>query len=218
MPRPGACRAPAGRTASQRGNARLMASLTEKLSQTAATWGRAVAPVAEWVAQALWSSAGKSTSKEPSLPTRLTQRHRSEGRGNAFKQRGDVTPRRPKICVVCGSEGVNGRYCRGCAVEAARKTMADAASLRHLKPKSKKEKECLSRVLSNHAVANTWWDPSSQPSWLNQECYVQKIQPLLRSRKVREIASAIQVSNLYAGFIRSGRRRPIRDIGRRWRN
>jgi CRISPR-associated endonuclease Cas1 len=190
------------------GNARLMASLTEKLSQTAATWGRAVAPVAEWVAQALWSAAGKSTSKEPSLPTRLTQRHRSEGRGNAFKQRGDVTPRRPKICVVCGSEGINGRYCRGCAVEAARKTMADAASLRHLKPKSKKEKARLSRVLSNHAVANTWWDPSSLPSWLTKECYVQKIQPLLKAKKVREIAAAIQVSELYAGFIRSGRRKP----------
>src|SRR5215469_8006001 len=31
------------------GNARLMASLTEKLSETAPMWARAVAPVAEWV-------------------------------------------------------------------------------------------------------------------------------------------------------------------------
>ncbi len=60
------------------GNARLMASLTEKLSETAPTWGRAVAPVAEWVAQALWSLAGKSTSKEPTLPTRLTQRQEAK--------------------------------------------------------------------------------------------------------------------------------------------
>jgi len=86
--------------------------------------------------------------------------------------------------------------------------MADAASLRHLKPKSKKEKARLSRVLSNHAVANTCWDPSSLPSWLTKECYVQKIQPRLRAKKVREIAAAIQVSELYAGLIRSGRRRP----------
>jgi hypothetical protein len=86
--------------------------------------------------------------------------------------------------------------------------MADIASLRHMKPKSKKEKARLSKVLSNHAVANTWWDPSSLPSWLTEECYVQRIQPLLRAKKIREIATAIQVSELYAGFIRSGRRRP----------
>ena len=71
-----------------------------------------------------------------------------------------------------------------------------------------KEKARLSKVLSNHAVANTWWDPSSQPSWLTEECYVQRIQPLLKAKKVREIAEAIQVSELYAGLIRSGRRRP----------
>lgn len=189
------------------GSARLMASLTKRLAETAPTWGRAVAPVAEWVAQALWSSTSKSASKEPNLPTRLTQRHRSEGRGNTFKQRRGIL-RQPKVCAACGAEGVNGRYCGACAVDAAKKTMADIASLRHMKPKSKKEKAYLSKVLSNHAVANTWWNPSSQPSWLTEECYVQRIQPLLRTKKNREIAEAIQVSELYAGFIRSGRRRP----------
>ena len=63
-------------------------------------------------------------------------------------------------------------------------------------------------MLSDHAVANTWWDPSSLPNWLTEECYVQKIQPLLKVKKVREIAAAVQVSELYAGFIGSGRRRP----------
>lgn len=66
------------------GNARLMTSLTEKLSETAPTWGRAVAPVAEWVAQALWNSAGKPASKAATMPTPLTQRHRTEGRGRTF--------------------------------------------------------------------------------------------------------------------------------------
>ena len=189
------------------GNARLMAFLTERLAQTSPIWGRAAAPVAEWVAQALWSSVDPAR-KEPTLPTRLTQRRRSEGRGNTFTQRGNVGPRHPKICAVCGVEGVRDRYCRACAVEAARRTMADVASLGHMKPKSKKEMGHLSRVLSNHAVANTWWDPSSLPSLLTEEFYIQRIQPLLRAKKVREIAAAIQVSELYAGFIRSGRRRP----------
>jgi len=93
--------------------------------------------------------------------------------------------------------------------------MADIASLSHMKPKSKKEKARVSRLLSNHAVANTWWDPSSLPSWLTEECYVQRIQPLLKGKKVREIARAIQISELYAGFIRSGRRRPH---PRHWEN
>jgi hypothetical protein len=65
------------------GNARLMASLTERLSETAPMWARAVAPVAEWVAQALWTSAKRPLHTEPSLPTRLTQRRRSEGRGGS---------------------------------------------------------------------------------------------------------------------------------------
>jgi hypothetical protein len=122
--------------------------------------------------------------------------------------RANIFPRHQKICADCGADVVNGCYCGACSAEAARRTMADIASFSHLKPKSKKEKTRISKVLSNHAVANTWWDPSSLPSWLTEECYVQRIQPLLKTKKVREIAAAIQVSELYAGFIRSGRRRP----------
>ena len=63
------------------GNCRLMTHLCAKLSETSPIWRRAVLPVAEWIAQVLWSSTGKSTSKEATLPTRLTQRRRTEGRG-----------------------------------------------------------------------------------------------------------------------------------------
>jgi len=48
--------------------------------------------------------------------------------------------------------------------------------------------------ISDHAVANMWWDPSSLPSWLTEECYRQRIQPLLRGKKLRELAEAMQVS------------------------
>jgi len=51
-------------------------------------------------------------------------------------------------------------------------------------------------------------DKSSLPRWLTEECYVQRIQPLLAGKKVREIAEAMQVSKPYAAFIRSGKRRP----------
>ena len=46
------------------------------------------------------------------------------------------------------------------------------------------------------------------PDWLTEQCYVERIQPLLRDKKVREIAAAMQVSQPYAAFVRSGRRRP----------
>jgi len=58
----------------------------------------------------------------------------------------------------------------------------------HMKAKSKKDKAHISRTLSDHAIANTWWDPSSLPDWLTEKCYVEKIQPRLRTIKVREIA------------------------------
>jgi CRISPR-associated endonuclease Cas1 len=189
------------------GNARLMNSLAARLSETAPMWGRAVAPVAEWVAQALWNSA-PSKYTDASVPTRLTQRRRIEGRGNEFAPRRSVVPKQIRVCEVCGTEGVQNRYCRSCAVEISRENMAQVALIGHAKPRTPREKARVSKVLSDHAVAISWWSPSSQPAWLNEECYVQKIQPKLRTIRVREIAKALKVSQPYAAFIRSGRRRP----------
>jgi hypothetical protein len=189
------------------GNCRLMGPFTMRLSETAATWGRAVAPVVEWVAQALWRSK-KPAHKNESIPTRLTQRRRSEGRGNTFTMKADPVPRRERICEVCGAEGVQKRYCRSCAVEVSRVNMAQTALIGDGKPKSIRLKARISRVLSDHAVANTWWSPSSLPSWLNEDCYLQNIQPRLKTLKVREISAAMKVSKPYAAHVRAGRRRP----------
>jgi hypothetical protein len=189
------------------GNARLMASLTEKLSETAPMWARAIAPVAEWVAQALWSSH-KRKGEDRLLPTPLTQRRRSEGRGNKFLRPAGPMPRQVKICEVCGAEGVKNRYCRSCAVEVAKETMAQVALIGHAKPRTPQERARISKALSDHAVAISWWSPSSLPEWLNEECYVQRIQPRLRTVKVQAIAQALQVSEAYARLIRAGRCRP----------
>ncbi len=190
------------------GNCRLMAPLAIRLSETGPTWGRAVAPIVEWVAQAFWSSPGKSTNTERFVPTRLTQRRRSEGRGRQVTAPTATAPPQARICEVCGAEGVKNRYCQTCAVEVSREIMAQVALIGHAKPKTQRTKARISRVLSNHAVANSWWSPSSLPAWLNEECYVQKIQPQLRAIKVREIAQALKVSKPYAALIRAGRRRP----------
>jgi hypothetical protein len=183
-----------------------MGSFTTQLSETAPIWARAVAPVAEWVAQALWSP--RAEDRKGFVPTRLTQRRRSEGRGNKFVVRASAMPRQPKICEVCGAEGVKNRYCRSCAVEVARENMANVALVAHSRPKTPQEKAHISKALSDHAIAISWWSASSLPDWLTEECYVQKIQPRLRAIRVRQIAQDLQVSEAYAGLIRSGRRRP----------
>jgi hypothetical protein len=190
------------------GNCRLMGPFAVRLSETATMWRRAVAPIAEWVAQALWNSHHGSSKTIQQLPTRLTHRRRSEGRGNDFEVQPSTVPRQAKICEICGAEGIKNRYCRSCAVEASREKMAQVALLGHKKARSKKTRAYISKVLSDHAVANTWWEQSSMPDWLTEQFYVQRIQPLFRGKKVREIAEAMQVSQPYAAFVRSGRRRP----------
>jgi len=190
------------------GNCRLMGPFVVSLSETAAMWRRAVAPIAEWVAEAFWNSHHGSSKAVKSLPTHLTHRRRSEGRGNDFKLQTGTAPRQAKICEVCGAEGVKNRYCRSCAVDVDRENMARAALIGHAKPKTSKAKALISKTLSDHAVANSWWDPSSLPNWLTEQFYVEQIQPLLRGKKVREIAEAMHVSEPYAAFVRSGRRRP----------
>ena len=156
------------------------------------------------MAQALWNSSRNLAKSEQVLPTRLTQRRKSEGRGNKFELKIKPLPRPTKICEVYGAEGVKSRYCKACAVEASRENMAQVALIGHLRPKSKRVKDRISKRISDQAVANTWWDPKSLPNWLTEECYVHRIRPLLRSKKVREIAEAMQVSQPYAAFIRSG--------------
>ena len=190
------------------GNCRLMSHLCAKLSQTSPIWRRAVSPIAEWIAQALWTSTGKSASTAPTLPTRLTQRRRSEGRGNKFAMRSDSMARWAKICEICGAERVKNRYCKSCAVEVARENMAQVALIGHSKPKTSRVRARISQKLSDHAVANSWWDPSGLPKWLTENCYREQIQPRLRDKKIREIAETMQVSEPYAAFVRSGRRRP----------
>jgi hypothetical protein len=156
------------------GNARLMASLTERLSETAPMWARAVAPIAEWVAQTLWSSR-KNANTERLLPTYLTHRRRSEGRGKEFTLDAAPIVRGTKLCELCGAEGITNRYCRSCGVEVSRENMTRAALIGRERPKTAQKRKQISRKLSDHAVANTWWSPSSLPEWLNEGFYVHKI-------------------------------------------
>ena len=82
------------------GNCRLIASLAAHLSETAPLWGRAVAPVAEWLAQTLWTSArGKSVGNQV-FPTRLTQSRKRLAQGGTAQS---VSTRLPHREIFVGN-------------------------------------------------------------------------------------------------------------------
>lgn len=62
------------------GNCRLMGSFADRLAETAPTWSRALAPLAEWIARVLWKSTSRP-SRRRAPATRLTQLSPSPSKG-----------------------------------------------------------------------------------------------------------------------------------------
>lgn len=83
------------------GNCRLVGSFAARLSETARTWGWAVAPVAENFCRKLWSKMRKPASWTGPA-TRLTQQHRSRT-GNDLSLRHVPAPRPPTLRRACGT-------------------------------------------------------------------------------------------------------------------
>ena len=59
-----------------------------------------------------------------------------------------------------------------------------------------------------HRKAAAAWSPSSQPDWLTEKFYLEKIQSALASVSNSAIASRLGVSRCCASRIRSGKGRP----------
>jgi len=57
-----------------------------------------------------------------------------------------------------------------------------------------------------HAQAKPAWNPATQPPWLTEEVFLEKIQPALAQASATAIAKRIGVSRWYAGRIREGYR------------
>ena len=187
------------------GNCRLMSHTCAKLSDTAPTWGKLVAPWAEYVAHALWATAKRPDRLHPSVPpTRLTQRHRSEAKGK-FRPTPAAPSKADHLCKGCGKVIREGRnHCAQCAISGATERLVVAARsgrvAAHSSEALKKEGETQRR----HAKARSGWIRSSQPAWLTAELYSGTIQPLLQKTSASAIASRIGVSRWYAGRIRQG--------------
>jgi hypothetical protein len=190
------------------GSCRLMASLTEKLSETAPNWSRAIAPFAEWVAQTLWKEKSGSVHQHR-LATRLTQRHKREAKGQTSLARPKQPPRPKKICRGCGTQVNPSRnYCLHCSIGLAKDQFAQAAKAGRVAAQSAEAQMSRAATQRQQIAARKGWVASSHPAWLDNNTYAERIQPRLAQLACSAVASAIGVSMPYAADIRAGRRRP----------
>ncbi|MHB8486038.1 MAG: CRISPR-associated endonuclease Cas1 [Candidatus Acidiferrales bacterium] len=190
------------------GNCRLMGSFAVRLSKTAQTWGRAVAPVAEWVCRTFSSSIPKRI--KPVFPaTRLTQSYRRQLRGTSPDLPVKSAPRPTTICRNCGVPIAFGdRFCQACSVVVARKNLIEASKLGRVATHSPKAEALRAATMRRQEAAKQAWRPCDLPEWLNAKFYREKIQPRLATFAVSAVSSALGVSKPYATDIRSGKRVP----------
>jgi CRISPR-associated endonuclease Cas1 len=187
------------------GNCRLMGGFAARLAETAPTWSRAVAPLAEWVARVLWGTLSKPRSRRAPA-TRLTQDHRRAAKGGAPTANPYFRPRPPTVCRMCGIGIRFGRsYCPTCNLTVAREGMIEAARLGRVKGHGPEARARQAEKQRGHAAEVKSWNPFDKPNWLTLEVYREKIQPRLSNITIAMIASHLRISEPYAAEIRAGR-------------
>lgn len=190
------------------GNCRLMGPFAMRLSETAPTWGRAVAPIAEWVSRTLWATMRKPTSQAYPA-TRLTQSRRRQAKGSSFDAGTENTLRPLHICRICGTTIKRGQtYCVSCAVDVSRQGLIEAAKLGRIATHTLEAETLRAKTQRKHAAALAAWNPSDLPEWLNKETYRTKVQPKLAGISVPAIATGLGISQPYATDVRAGLRVP----------
>jgi hypothetical protein len=190
------------------GNCRLMGSFAIRLSETAPTWGCAVAPIAEWISRTLWSTLRKPTGQGYPA-TRLTQSRRRQVKGSSFGAGTERSLRPLRICRNCGATIRQAHtYCVSCAVGVSREGLIEVAKLGRIATHTLEAETLRAKTQRKHAAAISAWKPFDLPEWLNEEAYRMKIQPALAEITVPAIATALGISESYATDIRAGKRRP----------
>jgi hypothetical protein len=192
------------------GNCRIASSLTIKLCETSDTWRRLVAPVAEYVAQEVWSSVSRPTpiSKlaRQRIATRLTQQNKREVKGSSVPQV-KLPPKPQHVCSGCGRPiKAESSHCANCAIDGATERLGSAARIGRVAARSPEARAKHVASRRRHAEACSAWDASKQPDWLTSEVFSQRIQPLLAGVPTSIIRSRIGVSRWYASRIRQGYR------------
>ena len=150
----------------------------------------------------------KPVHKVHTLPTRLTQRRRSEGRGKEFIPHEESAPSPKNVCPGCGAATRGGQHCPKCGREISREKLIEIAKAGRVaasKPASRKK---LSETQQRHHAARKAWSDDPSLPCITKDTYVRTIQPRLATATISAVASALGVSIPYATDIRKGRRRP----------
>jgi CRISPR-associated protein Cas1 len=188
------------------GTCRLMGRFAERLSETASTWAQAVAPVADRVVKAIWSTT-TGPNRNAGQATRLTQQRRREAKGSSIKP--IPRPQRPpRVCRSCGGALTGESHCAACAAPGWRDSMREVAKRGRLVAHSPDAQAKRTATRRRNARAEAAWKPSAQPAWLTERVYVERIQPGLLTISGGRLMAALRVSKSYAADIRAGRRRP----------
>ncbi len=189
-------------------NCRLVASFAARLSETAPSWARAVAPIAEMVARTL-SRAIKKQIRSGLPPTRLTQDQRREARGLSPEHPIKTSLKPIRICRSCGAVLHRGHtHCTACAVPVSKERFVEVARQGRIASHSHEAEASRAETQRRHTAAIHAWRLSELPEWLNEEAYRTKVQPVLAGITVPAIATALGVSGPYATDIRRGQRIP----------
>jgi CRISPR-associated endonuclease Cas1 len=183
------------------GSCRLMGSFAAQLSETAATWRTAIAPVAERVASLLWATVrGKRSSR---YPTRLTEQNRRAAQGSDVTKA--VLPRPPSVCPRCGDPIRTWQTeCGKCAPVLPSEHIPAA-----IEPSVSRQIQARRAAAQRrHKAALRHWNPRTLPKWLTEIFYLQQIQPQLVRVPLKVLCNELGVSRPFASSLRTGTRRP----------
>jgi CRISPR-associated endonuclease Cas1 len=186
------------------GNCRISSVLCSKLSDTAPTWGKLIAPWAEYVARTLWATATRTTSVN-AFKTPLTQNRRREAKGAPAPK--VKIPSVQHLCRGCGKPvGKDHQNCGDCAPP--KEMMIVAAQFGRVAAQKPEARAKLAKSASRQALARYAWDASTMPTWLTAKFFSEKIQPRLSIIPASIIQVRLGVSRVYASKIRQGLHRP----------
>ncbi len=202
----------------RQGVCRMLPPLTHSLAETAPTWAKYVAPVAERVARLLATAPGARIRR---ITTPLTQSNRSAGRdGFRHKAKSSATVRAalpPAACRMCGVilDATNRSYCDDCLPERRRNHVAESfqkagpAALRRLIAEGRDpshggragKRRGTSIAKRNRESAE--WD-RSHPGRPDPEQFRRDILPELEGVPLQKIRDATGLSLYYCSLIRRG--------------
>ena len=185
------------------GNCRLTVDICSKLSETAPTWARLVAPWAEFVSHSLCGGRSSRSLFSRACKTPLTQTRRREAK--AAPAKAISMPKATHVCRGCGtSVHRQSAECWNCAQSTRKARISEIARMGRVASCQPEAQQKRSLTARQQAVARFSWDQSQLPSWLTREFFLQRIQPQLGQLAPSELRSILKISHYYATKIRKG--------------